>query len=133
MVCFIFDLKDGLKIRGVTTWYQSVRCENLGLWRDFCLNGLHVSLLSLILAFMCMSIGIALTLIPRMILVMCSFDSGLFLRWLTTDQLFDSVVLDVLSSYRILIDYVRVCRMPPRRNRRNPIPDAHSEEVDNNH
>ena len=35
-------LKNGLKIRGVTAWYQSVRCENLGLWGDFCLNGLHV-------------------------------------------------------------------------------------------
>ena len=26
-----------------------------------------------------------------------------------------------------------MCRIPTRRNRRNPIPDAHSEEVDNNH
>ena len=39
--CFIFK-KNGLKIRGVTTWYQSVRCENLGLWGDFCLDGLHL-------------------------------------------------------------------------------------------
>ena len=40
--CFVFIKKNGLKIRGVTTWYQSVRCENLGLWGDFCLDGLHV-------------------------------------------------------------------------------------------
>ena len=64
---------------------------------------------------------------------MYSSDSGLFLRWLTIHEFFDSVILDVLSSYQIFIDFVRVCRMPPRRNRRNPIPDAHSEEVDNNH
>ena len=64
---FVFIKKNGLKIRGVTTWYQSVRCENLGLWGDFCLDGLHLILVLWILAYMCMSIGIALTLIPRMV------------------------------------------------------------------
>ena len=80
-----------------------------------------------------MSIGIALTLIPKMFPVMCSSNSGLFLRWLTVGQHFDSIVLDAHYSCQILIDSVRVCRMPPRRQNRNPIPDAHSEEVDNNH
>ena len=80
-----------------------------------------------------MSIDIALTLISRTILVMYSSNSSLFLRWLTVCEFFDLVLLDVLPSYQILIDSLRVCRMPPRRNRHNPIPDAHSEEVDNNH
>ena len=79
------------------------------------------------------SIGIAFTLIHRMFSVMYSSDSGLFLRWLTVGQHFDSIVLNALYSCQISIDSVHVCRMPPRRNRRNPIPDAHSEEVDNNH
>ena len=33
----------------------------------------------------------------------------------------------------ILIDSVCVCRMPPRHQNRNPIPDAHSKEVDDHH
>ena len=57
----------------------------------------------------------------------------MFLRWLTVGQHFDSIVLDDLYSCQILIDSVRVCRMPPRRNNHNPIPDAQSEEVDNHH
>ena len=64
---------------------------------------------------------------------MYSFGDGLFLRWLTVGQRLDSIVFDARYSCQILIDSVRVCRMPPRRNRRNPIPDAHSEEVDNHH
>ena len=80
-----------------------------------------------------MSIFIALTLTPRMVSVKYSFGSGMFLRWLTVGQHFDSIVLDALYLCQILIDSVRVCRMPPRRNRCNPIPDAQSEEVDNHH
>ena len=64
---------------------------------------------------------------------MYSLGSGLFLRWLTVGQHFDSIVLDALYSCQILIDSVRVCIMPQRHNNRNPIHNAHSEEVDNHH
>ena len=64
---------------------------------------------------------------------MYSFGDGLFLRWLTVGQRLDSIVLDVRYSCQILIDSVRLCRMPPRRQNRNHIPDAHSEEVDDHH
>ena len=64
---------------------------------------------------------------------MYSFGDGSFLRWLTVGQHLDSIVLGICYSCQILIDSVRLCRMPPCHQNRNHIPDAHSEEVDDQH